>query len=235
MKKQNITFLKTQKFIRKHPSILFFQHNNLSVSQWFRLRTQLKTMDHESNALCAEKHHVNLLVLKNSLIDNVLVQENISNPSSLFQGPCFALGFSNLSQFSDIIKITCQEPTIVLIGGLLKNQFLNHLDIAKFLKVDTGVHETFLSNLNQSIDMEKVLTGSITTPINQLDQVSWNFLQCLEILKLKRQGSSYCLYINIKSQSNRRFPYGYLVTTSLQLSLILWDFSRHNLGSFLVH
>nr|UIO59451.1 ribosomal protein L10 [Chlorella desiccata (nom. nud.)] len=223
MIKQNITFLKTQKFIRTYPSILFFQHNNLSVSQWFRLRTQLKTME-----------NVHLLLLKNTLITNVLAQENVSNPS-LFQGPCFALGTNSPSQFSDIVKITRQEPTIVLIGGLLDNQFLNHLDIAKILEVDTRVHETFLSNLNQSIYLDTILTDSLTSPVNQLDQVSWNLLQCLEVLKLKRQSDSYCLCINIRSQSNRRFPYGYLVTTSLQLSPTLWDFSLDNLGHILVH
>jgi len=174
MIKQYITFLKTQKFIRTYPSILFFQHNNLSVSQWFRLRTQLKTME-----------HVNLLLLKNTSIDNVLAQESIATPS-LFQGPCFALGCSNLSQFPEVVKITRQEPTIVLIGGLLDNQFLNHLDIAKILKGDTRVHETFLSNLNQNVYVDKILTGSLTNPINQLNQVSWNLLQCLEILKLKQ-------------------------------------------------
>ena len=88
MIKQNITFFKTQKFIRTYPSILFFQHNNLSVSQWVRLRTQLKTLE-----------NVNLLLLKNTLIHHVLAEENVETPS-LFQGPCFALGFSNFSQFS---------------------------------------------------------------------------------------------------------------------------------------
>ena len=175
MTKQNITFLKTQKFIRTYPSILFFQHNNLSVYQWFRLRTQLKTME-----------NANLLLLKNTLIDNVLAEENVTNPS-LFQGPCFALGFSNSSQFSEIIKITRQESTIVLIGGLFDNQFLNHLDIAKILKLDTQVHERFLTNLNQSTHLEETLTKSLINPVTQLDQVSWNLLQCLEILKIKRQ------------------------------------------------
>lgn len=175
MTKQSITFLKTQKFIRTYPNILFFQHNNLSVSQWFQLRTQFKNME-----------NVNILLLKNTLIENVLLQENISNPS-LFQGPCFALGFSNSSQFSDIVKITRQEPTIVLLGGLIENQFLNHLDIAKILELDTRVHETFLTSLDQSTHLHNSLTDSLTSSVNQLDQVSWNLLQCLEFLKIKHQ------------------------------------------------
>jgi ribosomal protein L10 len=223
MTKQNITFLKTQKFIRTYPNILFFQHNNLSVSQWFRLRTQLKTIE-----------NVNLLLLKNTLIDNVLAQENVSTPA-LFQGPCFALGFSNSSRFPDIVKITRQEPTIVLVGGLFDNQFLNHLDIAKIVELDNRVHETLLTNFNQSSHLHEVLTNSLTNPVNQLNQVSWNLLECLEILKLKCQSDKYCLCINIRSQSNRRFPYGYLVTTSLQLSPTLWDLSLYNLRTILVH
>lgn len=223
MTKQNITFLKTQKFIRTYPNILFFQHNNLSVSQWFQLRTQFKTME-----------SVNVLLLKNTLIQNVLLQQNVSNPS-LFQGPCFALGFSNSSQFSDIVKITRQKPTIVLLGGLVNNQFLNHLDIAKILELDTQVHETFLTSLNQSTHVHTSLTECLSNSVNQLDQISWNLLECLEFLKLKRSSVIYCLCLNIRSQSNRRFPYGYLVTTSLQLSPTLWDFSPYILRSILVH
>lgn len=176
MIKHNIAFLKTQKFIRTYPSIVFFQHNNLSVSQWFRLRTQFKTLD-----------SVNLLLLKNTLIENVLIQENVSNPF-LFQGPCFALGFSKFSQFSEIIKITRQEPTIVLLGGLIDNQFLNHLDIAKILEVDIRAHETFLRSIDQSTHLHEVLTTPLTSPVNQVDHIAWNLLQCLEFLKIERQG-----------------------------------------------
>ena len=171
MTKQNITFLKIQKFIRHYPSILFFQHNNLSVSHWFRLRTELKTME-----------NVNVLLLKNTLVNHVFAQDNVTTPS-LFQGPCFALGFSNSSQFSDIVKITQQEPTIVLTGALFDNQFLNHLDISKFLELDNRVHDIFLANLNQGKNLNKILIDSLTNPVNLVDQVALNLLQCLESFK----------------------------------------------------
>ena len=45
----------------------------------------------------------------------------------------------------------------------------------------------------------------------------------------------FIVYINIKSQSNRRFPYGYLVTTSLQLLNIFWASSFNFLIKFYVN
>ena len=174
MTKQTLTFLKTQKFIQTYPNILFFQHNNLSVSQWFRLRRQLKSLE-----------NVNLFLLKNTFVDIILTEENVENPF-LFQGPCFALGFSNSSQFSEILKITRQEPTIVLIGGLFAHQFLTHLDLSKLVTLDNQIHERFLTNLNQSLHLQETLRNSLFQPLTQFNQVSWNFLHCLEILKTKR-------------------------------------------------
>lgn len=220
MSKQSIAFLKTQKFLQTYPTILFFQHNNLSVKQWLDFGIQLKSFQ-----------DTGLLVLKNTLIENLLVQQKYSNKDnfiSLFQGPCFALGFSNISQIKDILKITKQTTPIFLLGGIYNNQLINHLDISKILQLDEKVHEVLITNLNQSTRLHNILSTPGDKSCMQLDQVAQNLLHCLHVLKLKHQGTIYCLFLNIKSQSNRRFPYGYLVTTSLQLLPTLWDFYPKN-------
>ena len=249
MSKQSIAFLKTQNFLQTYPIILFFQHNNLSVNQWLNLRIQLKNLQvakttelgkiEECKTLIEQSsNETDILVLKNTLIENLLIQEKFSNIhkfTSLFQGPCFALGFSNSSQISDILKITKQTTPIFLLGGIYNNQLVNHLDISTILQLDEKVHEVLITNLNQGIQLHNVLLTPIQNSCMQLDQVAQNLLHCLDVLKLKHQGDLYCLYLKIKSQSNRRFPYGYLVTTSLQLLPTLWDFFPKNFRNILDH
>ena len=238
MSKQSIAFLKTQNFLQTYPIILFFQHNNLSVNQWLNLRIQLKNLQVVKTTELGKIQETDILVLKNTLIENLLIQEKFSNIhefTSLFQGPCFALGFSNSSQISDILKITKQTTPIFLLGGIYNNQLVNHLDIKKILQLDEKVHEVLITNLNQGIQLHNVLLTPIQNSCMQLDQVAQNLLHCLHVLKLKHQGDLYCLYLKIKSQSNRRFPYGYLVTTSLQLLPTLWDFFPKNFRNILDH
>ena len=234
MSKQSIAFLKTQNFLQTYPIILFFQHNNLSVNQWLNLRIQLKNLQVVKTTELGKIQETDILVLKNTLIENLLIQEKFSNIhefTSLFQGPCFALGFSNSSQISDILKITKQTTPIFLLGGIYNNQLVNHLDIKKILQLDEKVHEVLITNLNQGIQLHNVLLTPIQNSCMQLDQVAQNLLHCLHVLKLKHQGDLYCLYLKIKSQSNRRFPYGYLVTTSLQSPNTFWASSSRVLDS----
>jgi len=100
MTNQIVRVLKTGKFITKYPIILFFQHNNLSVKQWLLLRNQLKNIDGGE-----------LLLFKNTIIENVLINKDLINSKSIFQGPCFALGFSNFSQFNVIVKLQIERAS----------------------------------------------------------------------------------------------------------------------------
>ena len=180
MSKQSIAFLKTQNFLQTYPIILFFQHNNLSVKQWLDLGIQLKNFQ-----------DTDILVLKNTLIENLLAEQKYSNRDnfvSIFQGPCFALGFSNLSQIKDILKITNQITPIFLLGGIYNNQLINHLDISKLLQLDEKVHEVLITNLNQGTQLHNILSTPVEKSCMQLDQVAQNRLHCLHVLKLKRQG-----------------------------------------------
>jgi ribosomal protein L10 len=187
MSNQIVRVLKTEKFIKKYPIILFFQHNNLSVKQWLLLRNQLKIINGGE-----------LLLFKNTIIENVLANKNLVDLKSIFQGPCFALGFSNFSQFNEILKLvnpsnlkilfkTNQTSTIFLIGGLLDNKFISHLDILKIIKLDSNVHENLVLNLNQADQICHTLQTSLSHPYNQLNEVCLNFIECLEILKLKQK------------------------------------------------
>ena len=217
MGNQNITFLKTQNFLRTYPNILFFQHNNLSVNQWFNLRVQLK-----------KSENVEVLVLKNSIMNHVFVDSILTekeNFPSLFQGPCFAIGFLDSSRFQDILKTTLKGSSTFLLGGILNKKCINHLDVSKILQIDEKIHDVFLRNLNQGTQLDTLLTNSISNSYLQLNQISLNFLNCLEFIKFNKSTKVLSMYI-IRSQSNRRFPYGYLVTTSLQLLPIFWDFFR---------
>lgn len=187
MANQIVRVLKTEKFITKYPIILFFQHNNLSVKQWLLLRNQVKNIDGGE-----------LLIFKNTIIENVLVNKNFADLKSIFQGPCFALGFSDFSQFNNVLKLvnpshlkilfkTNQTSTIFLLGGLLNNQFINHLDIAKIAKLDSNVHKNLILNLNKTEQIYDVLQTSRYQPYNQLNKVFLNFIACLEIFKLKQK------------------------------------------------
>jgi ribosomal protein L10 len=189
MSKQSIAFLKTQNFLQAYPIIWFFQHNNLSVKEWLDLRIQLKNLQVDK-ATDQPTNLADILVLKNTLIENLLIQEKLSNIhhfTSLFQGPCFALGFSNSSQISDILKITKQTTSIFLLGGIYNNQFVNHLDIFKILQLDEKVHEVLITNLNKSTELHSVLSTPIQNSCMQLDQVAQNLLHCLHVLKLKHK------------------------------------------------
>jgi len=137
-----------------------------------------------------------LLVLKNTLIENILAQnytEEQNKISSIFQGPCFALGLSNSSQIQDILKLTNKIPPIFLLGGIYENQPLNHLDISKILELDLSVYPKLISNLDQSSQLYNVLLSPLNITCLELNQISSNLLHCLDILKLKKQESFYCL------------------------------------------
>lgn len=201
MSGQNISFLKTQKFLEAYPIILFFQHNNLSIKQWLGLRIKLKNFQGIENDFLKgiENNFLkgsDLLVLKNTLIESLLHQHqfsNLENFTSLFQGPCFALGFSDFSQIQNILKTTKQTTSVILIGGIYNNQLLDHLDIAKMLELDEKVHQILITNINQSSKLHDVLSNSLQSPFTPLNQVAENFLECLALLKLKHQGTLYCL------------------------------------------
>jgi ribosomal protein L10 len=187
MTNQIVQVLKTEKFITKYPIILFFQHNNLSVKQWLVLRNQLKNIESGE-----------LLLFKNTLIKNVLIKKNLIDSQSIFQGPCFALGFSDFSQFHDLLKRvnssslkillkTNQISTIFLIGGLLDNKIISHLDISKITKLDSNIYDNFVFNLKKSNQICHVLQTSLLYPSHQMNQICSNFIECLEILKLKHK------------------------------------------------
>lgn len=180
MAKKSITFLKIENFLNTHPIILFFQHNNLSVKQWLDFRIQLKNFE-----------NIDILVLKNTLIENLLAQLSTHEKNklaSLFQGPCFALGLSNSSQIQDVLKVINKKPTVFLLGGIFENQPLNHLDISKILELNFNVYPQFISNLDQSSQLYNVLSSPLNNTYKELNQVPYNLLQCLQILQLKKQG-----------------------------------------------
>jgi len=186
MVKQNITFLKIQKFIRSYPIILFYQHNNLSVKQWFDLRIQLK-----------KEKTIDLILLKNTLTENVLSYEDFSGKEkmeSLFQGPCFAIGFSNPGHLQEILTLTNQQFPIFLVGGLLNNQFINHLDVSKIVTLDQNIYNLFIGNLNQGEYLNDVLSYPLSNSINDLNQISLNLINCLECLKLN-SSKSFIVYV----------------------------------------
>ena len=186
MTNQNITLLKIEKFVHTYPNIIFFQHNNLSVKQWSQLRIQLKQIKKS-----------NLLVLKNSIIETVILEQNSSRKSQLdniFQGPCFAIGFLQETQLSEIIRLTQSISNIYLLGGKFNEKLLTHLDILKFLQLDKTVYYNFIDNLNQPQLFSNTLQNSIELSV--LKQVPLNFLHCLEVLKLKRQSEIFCVYLN---------------------------------------
>jgi len=64
MTRQNMTLLKTEKFLSKYSNILFFQHTNLSVNQWSHLRTQVKNLPRSD-----------LFFLKNSMIKTLCLKQ----------------------------------------------------------------------------------------------------------------------------------------------------------------
>jgi ribosomal protein L10 len=186
MANHNITFLQTEKFFQSYPIILLFQHNNLNVTEWSKLRIHLQEFDNTS-----------IFLLKNTVAEQVLFNcaeskielnsVNIFNSKkkiNIFQGPSFGVGFFKQARVRDILKKTTLYSNVILIGGIINNQLINHLDIIKLSKLNKDIYSSFLINCHQSKVLHNLLRNSIN--INVVDQVLLDFLGCLELLKIRK-------------------------------------------------
>ena len=173
MTNKKTTLLKTEKFISLYPNILFFQHMNLSVKQWSNLRVQLKQIE-----------KTDLLLLKNSIIETTILKQTLpekENLQKIFQGPCFAIGFFQHSQLSAIMTLLDKVSNIYLVGGIVNNTLVTHLDILKYLKLDDSIYQTLVSQFNQPQIFYNMIQTSLNFSILQKTQL--NLLHYLELSK----------------------------------------------------
>ena len=173
MTKKSIAIRKTQKFFTTYPIVLFLQHNNLSVDEWSCLRVNIKQLTNS-----------NMLILKNSIVENVMFVEKKKKKSVfefLFQGPCVAIGCSELSQLITLVN-TCKTIRKLLItGALIDKQFLTHLDLTQLLTVDESIYTQLLHTINGSHTFYDLLQSSFNIQI--LEQIPKDFINCLSYIK----------------------------------------------------
>ena len=182
--RKNITILKTTEFFNAYPIMLFLQHNNLSVKEWSSLRIHLKQFD-----------NVSMLLLKNSVIENIIVTENSQNKKilqSMFQGPCFAIGCFEFSQLIKVMELVKKNPKILTVGALLEKKILTHLDLNKIITLDNTVYKSLFNNFSQSSLFLNTLENSLNFQIlqhKQRDLISClSFLQTQKTVILRQKG-----------------------------------------------
>jgi ribosomal protein L10 len=183
--RKNITILKTTEFFYAYPIMLFFQHNNLSVKEWSRLRTHLKSYD-----------NVSLLILKNSVIENIIVNhtsdqkameycENKEILQSMFQGPCLAIGCFEFSQLIKIMEIVKKNSKIFTVGAIIEKKILTHLDLKKLISLDNTVYNSLLTNFSQSSIFYNTLQNSLNFEI--LQHTQRDLISCLAFLQAQKK------------------------------------------------
>ena len=199
---KNLTFLRTQRFLETYPILFFFQHNNLSVSQWKKLKT-IKNCEFlvvKNSVLrhligltsdikhISSKYDRNMKKVKTQLIHEKNEMNGKATPTineystNLFQGPCFILGIKDSSQLKILKNLQNQKLPIFFVGGLVNNHILNHLDIEKWVQLDINTYTPFVSSLNQSFLLVNTFSVNSLLYINTLRS---SLVNALEFLKIK--------------------------------------------------
>lgn len=75
---------------------------------------------------------------------------SLINASYLIEGPTLLVGASTIEGFKESAKQLEKEKGLVFVGGLLENQFINHLDLKDCLK--TSCQATTSANLLQTLN-----------------------------------------------------------------------------------
>lgn len=192
--KKKIDLLKTYSIFEKYPIILFFQHNNLSVTDWSILRTNISKIT-----------NTKILITKNSIVEKILIDSHQNKNFSisknkfmgtkiktLFQGPNFIIGCYNLDQVDLINKCIKNTSNIIFVGGLFEKQIINHLDLKKLLELksygvckNTLLQELCYNTLNINSNFMKLLKESIN--INPITSIPFTLLNCLNQIKIQQK------------------------------------------------
>lgn len=182
MRKKDIHFLKTKKFLENYPIIVFLHHNNLKVNDWAELKISLNAITPqtlENNIISKEN---NVFLFKNNIMKKVLLSLSLTNSNTqslsyMFQGPSFAFGCKDLSQLKILWNKLKSIPNVIILGGICSNIVLNHLDLEKYLNLnDTQV----FSNLILNLDVSNFYSTLKKIPNFQiLNQVQLNLITCL--------------------------------------------------------
>jgi ribosomal protein L10 len=181
MKKKDLYLLKTNIFLKKYPIIVFLQHNNLKVKNWSQLRVNLKTKNNSSIFLFKNT------IMETALCNTLLITTQLTTNSiqSLFQGPCFAFGCTNLDELKTLWNLINSTQNIIIIGGIYSNTILNHLDLEKLLNLDNTTYDVFVNIFNQKY----LLYNSLQAPLsfNIFQEIQLNLISCLLNLKEKKK------------------------------------------------
>lgn len=184
--KKKIDLLKTYSFFDKYPIMMFFQHNNLSVTDWSNLRTNISKIT-----------ETKILITKNTIVEKVLLDNNknknfsttLTDPKikTLFQGPNFILGCQNLEQLELIWNDLKKNSNVIFVGGLFENQIITHLDLKKLLELKNYgnnknmlLTDLFYNTLNINSSFVKLIKNDMNinpismiplTLVNSLNQI----------------------------------------------------------------
>ena len=195
MKHQGFSVM--QEYMNKWPYIIVYQHQGMNVPMWQQLRSELgNTME--------------CMVVKNSQAARVLNNNKLCSGSTCF------VGVSSMEDIKQLEFITKKYSySLLLIGGFWDNKCWTHEDIQQILNLGSieQIWGDLISTMLQSENLVTFLSHNNKLCINTIETNSNTLCNILTNIHNK----DFVVYILNKSQSNRRFPYGYLVTTSLQL------------------
>lgn len=182
--KKKIDLLKTKNILEKYSIILFFQHNNCTVADWSKLKSNVTQFD-----------NTKIYIIKNSIVQKILLNDNVYSEKeikNLFQGPNFLIGCNNLDQVDYVFKLIQSNSNIIFLGGFYENQIINHLDLEKLLQlknqgisVNGFLEQIFSTNYSIYLNLLRCVNSNLD--LNCLTIPKYQLIYCLDQLKNKKK------------------------------------------------
>jgi hypothetical protein len=124
--KKKIDYSKTRDILKKYPIILLFQHNNCTVTDWYKLKTNIAqySPQQQSKILCIQNSVANKIFSTDSRFSSTCPKAQ-----NLFQGPNLLVGCTTLDQLDNIWNCISYNSQIIFVGGFYQNIHLTHLDL----------------------------------------------------------------------------------------------------------
>lgn len=156
-KKNCYSLEKTKKFLKKYRFVMIYQHNNLTVKQHIECFQSLKIDE------------IKTLVVKNSIVDQVLLKSENIQLKNVVQGPLFLIGCQNLEQVQTIWNSLKTSLNFLFLGCLINNHIYTHLDIQKSFQLTSTIYYEYFAVLDEMlnfkilVDYQKMIGQSLDT------------------------------------------------------------------------
>lgn len=171
MLKRKIIYQRLQKILSKNSILFIYHYNNLSTKQWALLKNKLSKIDgintmviqnkimkdifnsSTNDTTCLKKlpNYSRIDCSKETVLEKsdikYFTHQNIVKLQPLFQGPTFLVACNSYNQIPLITKIFQNYPNFIFIGGFLETQTITHVDLQKYLTLNTSSYQYFLTTL----------------------------------------------------------------------------------------